>query len=172
VIPTKVCTRCKQEKDYLAFKLRGSGNQNLRSWCRQCDSDCQRETLKETLLRRRAWGRAHSDWYRKNRLVGKACQIFNYCRNNVNGVTPSYSFWGLPLAPRREFYRVLLSSKKFRSLFQLWVLSGHQRKYSPSIKLINHSRGYVAGNLQFVPASETIGKKFSLALAAKISKKD
>lgn len=46
----------------------------------------------------------------------------------------------------------------FIALFQGWQNSGYQRVYAPSIDRIDHTKGYVIGNLQWLTLSSNVIK--------------
>lgn len=71
---------------------------------------------------------------------------------------PNYK--GLPYMDRNSWDMFLAETRDIRrKLHSLWVKSGYQLRFAPSVDRIDSSKGYVLGNCQWIPQYINCGKQ-------------
>lgn len=85
---------------------------------------------------------------------GKLMMTYNNMNRRVRGYVKSHLYKGLDLLDRDVFYSWSKSNKDWRNLYNNWVLSGYERKLSPSIDRVDSSLGYTIENIRWITLSE------------------
>lgn len=65
---------------------------------------------------------------------------------------------GLPILTREEFYDWAYNDAEYKRLYKLWEAAGHPPRLTPSIDRIDTFKGYVIGNMQWLPHFENVAK--------------
>lgn len=76
--PTKICTKCKIEKDFHSFSARKRAKDGLSSWCR----DCFRENQQKRYYENHAYYRARHNTSRNKIREQNARKVFEYLSNH------------------------------------------------------------------------------------------
>lgn len=145
----KICKDCKKEKqesDYYGVqgeckectkKRVRKNTKEKKSYYVEYDKKRQKENIK------RMW--SHRYLGIKQRTLGKGSHLTSAYKKD--------------LMTKKEFFEWCQSTKKtFEKLKKQWQKSGYQRKFAPSIDRIDNTKGYIAGNLQWLTLSENIKK--------------
>lgn len=73
-------------------------------------------------------------------------------RCSIKGVIKgSENYYGLPFISRSDFFRWALSNDDFWIFFDAYKLSGYQQRLTVSIDRLDTSKGYVIGNMRWLP---------------------
>jgi len=87
---------------------------------------------------------------------GKLMRTYRNMQSRVSGIVKqkAHLYSGVDVLTREEFYEWSLNNEDFNALYEQWVLSGYDKKLSPSIDRIDTSLGYVIGNIRWLTHSE------------------
>lgn len=98
---------------------------------------------------------AYTKQYRKTKS-GFLTRAYNNAKDRVNGISGKCPerYKGLPIMDRAVFYEWANGDPEFHRLFAEWEQSGYDTKLSPSLNRIDHSDGYVIGNVNWLTHSE------------------
>lgn len=75
----------------------------------------------------------------------------------VNSHKKKYYF-GLPILSKEAFYEWSFNSKTFHELWDLWVDSNYDRRFTPSVDRIIPSEGYVLKNIEWISNSKNCSR--------------
>lgn len=81
----------------------------------------------------------------------------------VNSDKKKYYF-NLPIASKEAFYAWSFNSKTFHELWDLWVESGYDRRFTPSVDRIVPCAGYVINNMEWVSFSKNCSRAHKSSL--------
>jgi hypothetical protein len=90
----------------------------------------------------------HNREYRRSR-PGIIVKCYHDIVARVRGGKYHSSYVGLPVMPRREFYRWAMCQPDLVKLLGRYRDSGYNREQAPTLARIDRRRGYVAGNLKW-----------------------
>jgi hypothetical protein len=87
---------------------------------------------------------------------GKLMRIYRNMKSRIEGVQSAkwHLYRGKSLLPKSEFYEWALGSEIFHRLFKIWVDSGYERKFAPSVDRLDSSQGCETWNMEWVTHSE------------------
>jgi len=85
---------------------------------------------------------------------GKLMMTYNNMDRRVRGYVKSHLYKGLDILDRNIFYSWSQSDPMYISLYNEWVLSGYERRLSPSIDRIDSLIGYNIDNIRWITHSE------------------
>lgn len=93
----------------------------------------------------------------KKFLSSTYCNITRRC----SGKDPQrQNYKGLPVMSRLDFMEWAWT-QEFIDLYRAYLKSGKDRKLAPSVDRINHLKGYVLDNVQWLTLSDNVKKKNS-----------
>jgi hypothetical protein len=146
----KVCTGCGLWKSFDAF-CRGSASFGFSARCGSCRADAQRVYRAADPARCLRLQRA----YTKSRL-GHLMMAYHNMRGRTSGIqqAKAHLYEGLPLLPRRDFYRWALTDPVYDRLFARWAAAGYVTRLAPSVDRRDTDQGYVLGNIRWLTQSE------------------
>lgn len=98
----------------------------------------------------------YRQWQRTKQGVVSRAYAAIKCRCKGRQKTASRYYDGLPFMTKKEFFAWSLSDPQFDQIHRAWVGDGHPPCQVPSIDRIVAEKGYVAGNLRWLPLSENI----------------
>jgi len=123
--------------------------------------------MSKTREERNAWqreyrqknGDIHTRRYEKTKK-GKLMRTYRNMESRAKGIVKkkAHLYEGLEVLPRETFYEWSMSNPGFNNLYEAWVLSGYDKKLSPSIDRKDSNKGYTLENLQWLTHSENSGK--------------
>jgi hypothetical protein len=116
--------------------------------CRTCDNAYMRE-------RRRRTEDSATKRYEKT-LNGFLMRAYRNMKSRIAGIQSkkAHLYAGKSLMSREDFYAWSQGNEDFLRLFTAWVVSGYERRISPSVDRIDATRGYEIGNIRWVTFSE------------------
>lgn len=87
---------------------------------------------------------------------GKLMRSYRNMLSRISGVQwkKNHLYKGKELLNKEDFYDFSYKDQQFNKLFDEWVISGYQRKLSPSVDRIDSSKGYLIGNIRWITHSE------------------
>lgn len=126
---TKVCSKCKQEKDVSMYGKEKGGKDGYRAECKECKK-ANRSARDKTK---------------------RGCILVSYNNQKVNSKRrgdnpPSYSL--------EELIEWMQDNAEFHIMYNTWVNSGYMKDLKPSIDRINDYRGYSLDNIQLTTWGE------------------
>jgi hypothetical protein len=62
-------------------------------------------------------------------------------------------WYGKEYLSKGDFFEWAKSDKDFHSLFEAWVVSGNERRLTPSVNRINPDKGYTLDNIEWITVS-------------------
>lgn len=152
---TKVCQTCRTEKSLEEFHIKADCRLGVAPHCGECANACRRSRVKvlmqtnpqKVLSLQRAYGKT---------LDGKIMMSYHNMRGRVLGLQEkkAHLYKGLPIMSRHEFYTWALTDIGLKRVFTAWVVSGYERRLSPSVNRIDPKLGYVAGNIEWITHGE------------------
>lgn len=100
-------------------------------------------------------GNLHTKRYEKTDK-GFLVRTYRNMLSRVNGVTKkkNHLYLGLEILDKETFYKWSLDNDDFKELFTYWIMTNHERKYTPSIDRIDSKKGYTIDNIQWITFSE------------------
>lgn len=152
----RYCRGCKTVKALECFWKNKAVKDGYDRYCR----DCSR------IINRKYHAKAMRN-YRKS-FRGLLDQKYTSMRKRVMGKDPNCinTVKGLPIVSRKEFVAWATEDNGYKKLWGAWKASGYQRGLTPSIDRIDSTKGYVFGNMQFLPFYENCRKWRTVAEAA------
>ena len=98
---------------------------------------------------------AHSKYYEKT-VSGYLVRTYRNMLSRVSGVqkAKAHLYQGKEILSKEEFYKWSLADTMYNELYHLWVVSGYNRKLSPSIDRVDTTKGYTRGNIRWLTHSE------------------
>lgn len=143
----KTCIRCGVDQSIDQFRPQKETKDGHANQCRLCLNEIQR--IKRSANRNEA---THK--YEKT-PNGFLMREYRNMESRVTGVQKqkAHLYLGLPLLDRDSFYAWANLQMTFHDLFQMWWLSGYNRKLTPTVDRINSSKGYEIGNMEWVTHS-------------------
>lgn len=86
-------------------------------------------------------------------------RAYRNMQSRVTGVQwkKAHLYKGKSLLPREEFYAWAKDSPDFWRLYRRWVLSGYDRRLTPTVNRIDPSKGYELGNMEWLTHSLNSG---------------
>ena len=85
---------------------------------------------------------------------GKVVSTYINMNRRVRGYVKKHIYEGLEIMSKDDFYKFSLNDDQYNKLHDAWVLSGFDRKLSPSIDRIDGSKGYTIDNVRWITHSE------------------
>jgi hypothetical protein len=87
---------------------------------------------------------------------GFLMRMYRNMQSRVTGVqhSKSHLYYGKTLLCRQEFYDWAKNSDRFWELYNDWVFTGYNRKYTPTVDRIDSSIGYELTNMRWMTHSE------------------
>ena len=130
---TKECISCHVVKDIKLFHRRSNQSDGKSRYCKECAKK-QRQRYARTKL-------------------GLITDLFN--RHNS-----SYKRRGVPNATytKEELMEFMMTSELFHKLHSEWIISGYEKKLTPSIDRIYDNKGYDLDNIQIMTWGENESK--------------
>jgi len=100
-------------------------------------------------------GNANTKKYERTKK-GKLMRNYRNMESRVKGIQwrKAHLYEGKELLSREEFYDWAMNQDSFHRLFDEWVMSGYDRKLSPSVDRVDSSKGYTIDNMEWVTHSE------------------
>jgi hypothetical protein len=86
---------------------------------------------------------------------GFLMRMYRNMQSRVTGVqhSKSHLYYGKTLLCRQEFYDWAKNSDRFWELYNDWVFTGYNRKYTPTVDRIDSSIGYELTNMRWMTHS-------------------
>lgn len=114
-----------------------------------------REYLDKQKEYRARTGNAATKKYERTKK-GKLMRNYRNMESRINGIQwrKAHLYEGKELLSREEFYDWAMNQDSFHRLFDEWVMSGYDRKLSPSVDRVDSSKGYTIDNMEWVTHSE------------------
>ena len=118
----------------------------------QKEKECKVEGCNEK-RHGRGMCRNHYNFRYKRTKIGKILETYASMRGRVKGkkTRSPHLYKGLELLDRNEFIKWSLKSKKLDLFLRNWKDVGYIRKYTPSINRKDPDKGYVIGNIEWIP---------------------
>ena len=125
----KECKDCGQLKPLTEFSLKPSCKDGYSVRCKRCHTIKYKFSTKENLVKKIYFSQKEKSVKRNHPL-------------------PSYSY--------DELLHWLVGQSNSEKLFDDWVMSGYQRKLTPSVDRIDYKKPYTLSNIQLVTAHQNI----------------
>lgn len=92
--------------------------------------------------------------YEKTRK-GLLMRTYRNMKSRVLGIQKkkAHLYKGLSILDKERFYEISLNDPSYNLLFDNWVVSGYDRKISPSVDRIDTTKGYEEGNIRWITHS-------------------
>lgn len=90
---------------------------------------------------------------------GFLMRAYRNMKSRVTGVQwkKAHLYEGLSILPKEEFYVWAKGNPDFWRLYRTWVLTGYNRKLSPSVNRVDPDRGYEIDNIEWLTHSVNSG---------------
>ncbi len=113
------------------------------------------EITKRRIAKIKADGYKTEKAYRKT-PKGFLVSTWHNMTGRVSGHTKAkdHLYKGLSICEKEQFYDFSWRNSDFTDLYIQWVISGFEKKYTPSIDRIDPKLGYVLGNMRWLTLSE------------------
>jgi len=144
----KTCCKCREEKDLTGFYKDPTKNLGVKSYCKTCYNEHQKEK------RRTPLGKLKQCYHA---MVHRTSTRKTYCNINI-------------LFSKQEFLDKYLNNKTYEKLYSSWKDSGYNTALSPSFDRINNKKDYNFDNLQIIIHSENAAKGKGRKIGGKVSK--
>lgn len=143
-LDVKVCGSCGEIKEVTLFK-KSSSKVGYSATCKECVNAKQRE-------RRRANGDAETKRYEKT-FNGYLMRTYRNMTSRVKGILKkkAHLYKGLEILDKDTFYSWSKENEDYKNLHKDWVDSGYECRLAPSIDRVDSSKGYVMGNIRWLP---------------------
>ena len=89
---------------------------------------------------------------------GRVHETYIRMVKRVSGKTPRKNYTGMPICSYEFFKNFSLKDPNFNQIFVKWEESGYLKTLAPSIDRIDKAKGYVDGNMQWLPVGEHTAK--------------
>jgi hypothetical protein len=144
----KKCTKCGEVKSLELFPVNKKSKSGRKAKCKDC-------TNAERRKHRKLIGNTDNKLYEKT-FKGFLMRTYRNMESRVTGVQKkkAHLYLGLELLPRDEFYSWASADRDLAELWDVWVLSGYQRKLTPSVDRKDSSKGYILDNMRWLTHSE------------------
>jgi len=143
-LDVKICGSCGESKELTLFK-KSNSKAGYSATCKECANAKQRE-------RRRANGDAETKRYEKT-FNGYLMRTYRNMTSRVKGILKkkAHLYKGLEILDKDTFYAWSKENEDYKNLHKDWVDSGYEYRLAPSIDRIDSSKGYVMGNIRWLP---------------------
>lgn len=130
----KICSKCKQEKDYEDFYLNASRSDGLTSWCRACTKTYQKRIPSE---KRAEWSARH---YQKKKEENPALFMWKQAKHRAK-----WDYNDMEFSIEVSDIVIPLVCPYFNVPF-----IPLDRNWGYSLDRIDSSKGYIKGNIQVI----------------------